>query len=98
MPHMSDPRLVDPRPSTSPTGVGPASVPLPDDLALEAVGRLRLVCLVIMALWVVGLVMNHLVAPFLGLSPREMIPWPPIADVMAIACLALSLVVYWLAP
>jgi hypothetical protein len=95
---MSDPRFVDPRPTTPPTGVGPASVPLPDDLALEAVGRLRLVCLVIITLWMVGLVMNHLVAPFLGLSPRQMIPWPPIADVLAIACLALSLVVYWVAP
>jgi hypothetical protein len=98
MPYMSDPRLVDPRPITPSTGVGPASVPMPDDLALEAVGRLRLVCLVIITLWVVGLVMNHLVAPFLGLSSRDMIPWPPIADVLAIACLALSLVVYWVAP
>jgi hypothetical protein len=95
---MSDPRLVDLRPITPPAGVGPASAPMPDDLALEAVGRLRLVCLVIMALWLVGLVMNHLVAPFLGLSPREMIPWPLIADILAIACLALSLVVYWVAP
>jgi serine/threonine protein kinase len=95
---MSDPRLVDPRSSAPQTGVGPAGAPMPEDLALEAVGRLRLFCLVIITLWVVGLVMNHLVAPFLGLSPREMIPWPPIADVMATACLALSLVVYWLAP
>jgi hypothetical protein len=74
MPHMSDPRFVDPRPITPPAGVGPASAPMPDDLALEAVGRLRLVCLVIIALWVVGLVMNHLVTPFLGLSIRQMIP------------------------
>jgi eukaryotic-like serine/threonine-protein kinase len=95
---MSDPRLVDPRPITPPPGGGPASMPLPDDLALEAVGRLRLVCLVIITLWVVGLVMNHLVAPSLGLSPREMIPWAPIADLLAIACIALSLVVYWVAP
>jgi serine/threonine-protein kinase len=95
---MSDPRLVDPRSSTSPAGLGPASVSLPDDLALEAVGRLRLVCVVIITLWVVGLVMNHLVAPFLGLSPEQMIPWPPIADVLAVACMALSLVVYWVAP
>jgi len=95
---MSDTRFVDPRPITPPAGVGPASAPMPDDLALEAVGRLRLVCLVVIALWVIGLVMNHLVAPFLGLSPRQMIPWPPIADVLALACLALSLVVYWLAP
>jgi serine/threonine-protein kinase len=73
-------------------------MPLPDDLALEAAGRLRLVCLVIITLWMVGLVMNHLVAPFLGLAPGQVIPWPPIADLLAIACLALSLVVYWVAP
>ncbi len=95
---MSDPRLVDPRPITPPTSAGQASVPLPDDLALESVGRLRIVCLVIITLWMIGLVMNHLVAPFLGLTPAQMIPWPPVADVLAIACLALSLVVYWLAP
>jgi serine/threonine-protein kinase len=95
---MSDPRFVDPRLITSPTGVGTISMPLPDDLALEAAGRLRLVCLVIITLWTVGLVMNHLVAPFLGLAPGQVIPWPPIADLLAIACLALSLVVYWVAP
>jgi serine/threonine-protein kinase len=95
---MSDPRFVDPRLITSPTGVGTISMPLPDDLALEAAGRLRLVCLVIITLWMVGLVMNHLVAPFLGLAPGQVIPWPPIADLLAIACLALSLVVYWVAP
>jgi serine/threonine-protein kinase len=95
---MSDPRFVDPRLITSPTGVGTISMPLPDDLALEAAGRLRLVCLVIITLWMVGLVMNHLVAPFLGLAPGQVIPWPPIADLLAMACLALSLVVYWVAP
>ena len=95
---MSDPRFVDPRPTSAPTGVGHTSVPLPHDLALEAVGRLRLICLVIITLWMVGLVVNHLVAPFLGLSPLQMIPWPPIADLLAIACLGLSLVVYWVAP
>jgi eukaryotic-like serine/threonine-protein kinase len=98
MPHMSDPRFVDPRPTTPLTGAGLASVPLPHDLALEAVGRLRLICLVIITLWMVGLVMNHLVAPLLGLSPSQMIPWPPIADLLAIASLALSLLVYWVAP
>jgi hypothetical protein len=95
---MSDARLLDPRPITSPTGVGSASVPLPDDLALEAAGRLRIVCLVCIGLWVMGLVMNHLVAPYLGLPADQVIPWPPIADVLAVGCIALSLVVYRLAP
>jgi hypothetical protein len=98
MPHMSDARLLDPRPITSPTGVGTASVPLPDDLALEAAGRLRIACLVFIMLWLVGLTMNHLVAPHLGLAADQVIPWPPVADVLAIACLVLSMVVYRLAP
>jgi hypothetical protein len=97
---MSDPRLLDPRPLTSPTGGGPAGEqPLPDDLALEAAGRLRIACLVLITLLlVVGLTMNHLVVPYLGLPDGQVIPWPPIADGLAVGCLALSLVVYWLAP
>ncbi len=95
---MNAPRVLDPRPATPPTGAGPPSEPLPDDLALEAAGRLRVACLVFIALWLTGLVMNHLVAPRLGLAPDQVIPWPRVADVLAIACLALSLAVYWLAP
>jgi serine/threonine-protein kinase len=95
---MSDPRLLDPRPITSPTGGGPASEPLPDDLAVEAAGRLRIACVVLGTLWVIGLVVNHLVAPYLGLPADQVIPWPVIADVLAVGFLALSLVVYWLAP
>ena len=95
---MSDPRLLDPRPMTPPTGSGAASEALPDDLALEAAGRLRILCLVLIALWVIGLLMNHLVAPYLGLAADQVIPWPPIADGLALGCLALSLVVYRLAP
>ncbi len=95
---MSDPRLLDPRPSTSPTNGGVASVPLPDDLALEAAGRLRIACLVFSALWLISLVVNHLVAPYLGLPADQVIQWPLIADMLAVGALALSLVVYRLAP
>lgn len=95
---MSDARLLDPRPITSPTGVGLASVPLPDDLALEAAGRLRIACLVFGTLWAVTLVVNHLVAPYLGLPADQVIPWPPIADALAVCSIAVSLIVYRLAP
>jgi eukaryotic-like serine/threonine-protein kinase len=95
---MSDPRLVDPRSSTPQTPGAPASLPLPDDLALEAVGRLRIACLVFMALWIIGLVMNHLVAPYLGLPANQVLPWFRLADILAAASLALSAVVYWIAP
>jgi serine/threonine-protein kinase len=95
---MSDPRLVAPRPITSPASGGPASEPLPDDLTVEAAGRLRIACLVLGTLWVIGLVVNHLVAPLLGLPSDQVIPWPIIADVLAVGFLGLSLLVYWLAP
>jgi hypothetical protein len=91
-------RLVDPFPTGSPSAGGPASQPLPDDLTLEAAGRLRFLCIVIIVLWGIGLVMNHLVAPSLGLRADEMIPWSPIADLLAVACFGLSLLVYWIAP
>src|SRR5688500_18984767 len=95
---MSKPRLLDPHPLTSPIGDGPASEPLPDDLALEAAGRLRIACLVFGALWVISLVVNHLVSPYLGLPADQVIQWPLIADMLAVGALALSLVVYRLAP
>jgi serine/threonine-protein kinase len=95
---MSYARLLDPRPLTSPTGVGTTSVPLPDDLALESAGRLRIACLVFGALWVISLVVNHLVSPYLGLPADQVIQWPLIADMLAVGALALSLVVYRIAP
>jgi serine/threonine-protein kinase len=95
---MSDTRLIDPRPSTSPTSGGAAGEPLPDDLTLEAAGRLRIVCVVMIALWAIGLLVNHLVAPYLGLLPHQVIPWPPIADLLALTSLAVSLLVYRVAP
>jgi len=56
---MSDPTLLDPRPLTSPTGAS-AAAELPDDLALEAAGRLQVAALVMIGLWAMGLVVNRL--------------------------------------
>jgi serine/threonine-protein kinase len=95
---MSDPRFLDLRPTSTPTGAGAPDTALPDDLSEEAAGRLRIACLVFGALWVIGLVMNHLVSPRLGLSADQMIPWPPVADLLAGACLAISIGVYAIAP
>jgi serine/threonine-protein kinase len=47
---------------------------------------------------VITLVVNHLVAPYLGLPADQVIPWPPIADALAVGSIAVSLVVYRLAP
>ena len=81
---MSEPRLVDPRPTGAPVGGPPDNEALPDDLALEAAGRLRAACLVLGSLWTVLLVVNHLVAPYLGLPQGQVIPWPPVANVLAL--------------
>ena len=95
---MPDSRLVDPRPlSTQSTGA-PHSEPVADELALEAAHRLRVVCVVLAVLWIVGLTTNHLVAPNLGLPADQVIPFPPIADFLAVGCIALSGVVFWIAP
>ena len=83
---MSEPRLVDPRPTGAPVGGPPDNEALPDDLALEAAGRLRAACLVLGSLWTVLLVVNHLVAPYLGLPQGQVIPWPPVANVLALGC------------
>jgi eukaryotic-like serine/threonine-protein kinase len=98
MPHMSDPRFVDPRPPTSPTHGGPLGEPLPDDLAIEAARRLRVACLALATLWLIVPLMNHLVTPHLKLGADQVVPWSPMADALAIGCLLLSLVVYWIAP
>ena len=96
---MSQPGLLDPHPLTSPVAVGPAApVAWPDDLAAEAAGRLRAAALVMAGLWLIGLAVNHLVSPFLGLTADQMVPWPPLADLLAVSSIALSAVVYRLAP
>ena len=95
---MSEPRLVDPRPTGAPVGGPPDNEALPDDLALEAAGRLRAACLVLGSLWTALLVVNHLVAPYLGLPQGQVIPWPPVANVLALGCIALSVLVYRRAP
>ncbi len=95
---MSDPRFVDPLPVTEPAPGASVAEPLPDDMALEAAGRLRIACLVLGALWMVLLLVNHLVAPHMSLDSGQAITWPPVADVLAVAGLVLSGAVCWVAP
>jgi serine/threonine-protein kinase len=95
---MSDPRFLDPRSATTTTTGEPTGGSLPDDLTIEAVGRLRSLCLVIGSLWAIGLTVNHVMAPLLGLPVGQVVPWFRVADILAAACLLLSAAVYWLAP
>jgi hypothetical protein len=95
---MSHPGLLHLRPTSGSATHGSGAEPLPADLALEAAGRLRAAAVVMAALWTIGITVNHLVAPSLGLDVDQVVPWPPIADLLAAASIALSAVVYWLAP
>ena len=89
-------RLLDP---ASRTTLGSSPSPeLPDELALDSARRLRTACLVFIALWGVSLAVNHLVAPWLALPLDQVVPWPPVADLVAIGWIALSVVVYLAAP
>ena len=56
---------------------------LPEDLLREATRRLGLLAAVWAGLFVIGIVMNDVVAPLLDVSMRDLIPWDRPADVVA---------------
>jgi eukaryotic-like serine/threonine-protein kinase len=88
----------DLHPITSPaTGAGGAEA-LPDDLAEEAAGRLRIVALVMAGLWGIGITVNHLIFPYLDLRPEQIVPWTPVSDLVGLVSIALSAGVYAVAP
>ena len=82
---------------TTPAGAA-TPVELPDDLAADSAHRLRVACVVFTGLWAISFVMNHLVAPALDLPLDQMVPWTPIADFVAIGWIAVSVVVFLVAP
>jgi serine/threonine protein kinase len=95
---MPDRPVVDPKLRTTPSHPGASLSGLPEDVVEDSVGRLRVACLVWVALWTIGLIMNHLVAPFLDLPPNQVVVWPPIADLFAVVWIAVSLLIYYRAP
>jgi tRNA A-37 threonylcarbamoyl transferase component Bud32 len=95
---MSDQQLVQPQLRTAPTDPGLASTPVPVDLLTDTVRRLRVACVVWMALWIIGILVNHLVVPKLGLAPGQVVGWPRVADVLAAVCILVSILVYRFAP
>jgi hypothetical protein len=64
---------------------------LPDDLLREATQRLGILAAVWAGLFVIGIVMNDVVAPLLDLQMRDLIPWDRPADVVAVLSIAASL-------
>ncbi len=95
---LSDAAFLRPRSRPITTGPPPPTDPLPDDLAPESARRLRVACVICTALWTLFLAVNHLIAPHLHLLPGQVIPWPPIADALALGVVLLSLTVYRWAP
>ena len=91
---MSDSDLLETQlpttPATSRPGAREADQ-LPDDLLREAAHRLGILALVWAGLFMIGLVLNHLVAPLLDMDMRELIPWGRAADTVGIISIAVSL-------
>ena len=91
---MSDSDLLETQlpttPATSRPG-GRAGDELPDDLLREATQRLGILAVVWAGLFVIGLTLNHLVAPLLHMNMQELIPWGRAADTVAVISIAVSL-------
>jgi serine/threonine-protein kinase len=70
---------------------------LPDDLLREAVQRLRIVCLVGVVLWGIGIVQIYLVAPRLVTPDRlaRIAEWQALYSVLASIVILLCLALYW---
>jgi eukaryotic-like serine/threonine-protein kinase len=91
---MPDPQVVQPQLRTTPTDPGPAAEPIPREVTADAARRLRLACAVWIALLVTAVAVNHLIVPLLHLPAHQVVPWPPIADALAVACILISALVY----
>jgi hypothetical protein len=51
-----------------------------------------------MVLLTTVIIVNHLVLPWLHLAAGQVVPWPPVADILAAACVLVSALVYRYAP
>jgi serine/threonine-protein kinase len=90
--------LVQPHLPTTSAGADTLAPPVPGDLLDDTVRRLRVACVVWTVLLTTAVLVNHLVLPALRLPLEQVIPWPPIADALAGACVVVSLLVYRFAP
>src|SRR5215211_6715940 len=91
---MSDAELLEtqlPTTPATPRARARAVDQLPEDLVREASQRLGILALVWAGLFVIGLVLNHLVAPLLDMDMRDLIPWGRAADTVGVISIAVSL-------
>ena len=91
---MSDSDLLETQlpstPATSRHGARAADE-LPDDLLREATQRLGILAQVWAGLFVIGLLINHAVAPLLDIEMKDLIPWGPTADIVGVISIAVSI-------
>src|SRR4051812_12642430 len=94
---MSDAELLETRLATTPTSRGTAgrSDELPEDLLREATQRLGILALVWAGLFVIGIVMNDILAPLVDLEMRDLIPWGRPANVVACLSISASFLLCW---
>src|SRR4051794_38768788 len=94
---MTPSELLETQVTSTPASRAPAErvEELPDDLLREATRRLGLLATVWAGLFVIGIVMNDIVAPLLHLPMRGLIPWNRPADVVAVLSIAASLWLCW---
>ena len=95
---MTDPQVVRPQRHAIPTDSGRAAAPMAREVVADAANRLRLACAVWIVLLVIAVAVNHLILPWLDLPPDQVVPWPPVADALALGCILISALVYWYAP
>jgi hypothetical protein len=91
---MSDSDLLETQLPTTPTTVRRGGRPadeLPDDLLREATQRLGILARVWAGMFVIGLVLNHGVAPLLDLEMKDLIPWGPTADIVGVISIVVSI-------
>ena len=81
-----------------PTWPPPAAAAGAEGLTVDSGRRLRVACAVCIGLWTSLLVINHLIAPHLHLTPGQVIPWTRMSDAVALGGIVLSAVVYAMVP
>jgi len=90
--------LVQPELQTSGAMATSLVSPVSSDLLDDSVRRLRVACIVWVALWLTAILVNHLLLPLFHVSETQVVGWPPVADALAVACILVSLLVYQFAP
>ncbi|HUR92941.1 MAG TPA: serine/threonine-protein kinase [Gemmatimonadales bacterium] len=93
---MSDAELLETQVASTPTTPSRAgSDELPEDLLREATQRLGILALVWAGLFVIGILMNDVLAPVIDLEMKDLIPWGRPADIVGAVSITASIWLWW---